>query len=79
MLNDIIYNFNEEEILILDGFDSAVIGIDTKSMRLIYSIKEIIEILKKDMNEFDAIEHFEFNISGGYVGEKTPIFCDDNF
>jgi hypothetical protein len=29
------------------------------------------------MDESDAIEHFYYNIEGGYVGEKTPIWCDD--
>jgi methyl-accepting chemotaxis protein len=30
-----------------------------------------------DMNEEDAIEYFEYNVSGAYIGEKTPIWCDD--
>lgn len=25
----------------------------------------------------EAVEYFEFNVSGSYVGEKTPIWCDD--
>jgi hypothetical protein len=29
------------------------------------------------MNELDAIEYFDFNVSGAYVGEKTPIWVDD--
>jgi hypothetical protein len=29
------------------------------------------------MNEEDAIEYFEYNVSGAYMGEKTPIWCDD--
>lgn len=33
----------------------------------------------RDMSEEDAIEYFSFNVSGGYVGEKTPIWCQDNF
>jgi len=42
-------------------------------MRLIYSISKCIEILCKDMPRIDAIEHFDFNVKGGYVGELTPI------
>ena len=30
-----------------------------------------------DMN--DAIEYFDFNVRGSYVGEKTPIWCDDMY
>jgi len=25
------------------------------------------------------MEHFEFNIRGSYVGEQTPIWCDDMY
>jgi hypothetical protein len=29
------------------------------------------------MSEEDAMEHFSYNVSGAYVGEKTPIWCYD--
>jgi hypothetical protein len=29
------------------------------------------------MSEEDALEHFDFNVSGAYVGEKTPIYVED--
>lgn len=77
MRNQIINNYPDGEFLFADGFDDAIIGIDSKSDRIIYSISKCIEILKKDMDESDAIEHFYYNIEGGYVGEKTPIWCDD--
>lgn len=79
MLNSIIENYPEESFLIADGFDNAVIGVDQQSMRLIYSVSKCIEILTEDMSQEDAIEHFEFNVSGSYVGEKTPIWCYDDF
>ena len=25
----------------------------------------------------DAIEHFEYNVAGSYVGEKTPVWVYD--
>jgi hypothetical protein len=27
------------------------------------------------MSYEDAIDYFYFNVSGSYVGEKTPIWC----
>jgi hypothetical protein len=48
-------------------------------MRLIYSVSKCIEILSQDMSEEDALEHFYYNVSGSYVGDKTPIWCIDNF
>lgn len=80
MLQAIIDSYQDEDILIADGFDDAVIGIEIPSMRIIYSVKRCIEILMDEgMNESDAIEYFDFNVSGAYVGEQTPIWCHDNF
>lgn len=68
----------EEDVLIADGFDDAVMGIEHNSSRLIYSVSLCIEILMDEgMNEEDAMEHFTYNVSGGYVGELTPIWCWD--
>lgn len=79
MIDKIIEQFPDEEFLIADGFDEAVIGVDTVSMRLIYSVSRCISILclDEDMDVDDAIEHFEYNVRGSYVGEKTPIWCDE--
>jgi len=80
MLQNIIEQYaDEEKILIADGFDEAVIGIDEKQMRLVYSVSKCIEILTKDMSEEDAIEHLNYNVIGSWVGEKTPIWCYDMF
>lgn len=80
MIENITKNYTEEEFLIADGFNDAIIGLDEKSMRLIYSVTKCLEILMQDnMTEEEAIEYFEFNVSGSYVGEKTPIWCYDNF
>ena len=64
-----------------DGFDQAIIGFtdswsgDSRPHRLIYSGERILEILMRDgMSYQDAIEFFEFNVAGAYVGEETPIF-----
>jgi hypothetical protein len=81
MLEEIIEMYPDEEILIADGFDDAIIGIDVNTMRLIYSVTKVIEIimLEPEISEGEAYEHFEFNIAGSYMGEKTPIWCYDNF
>jgi hypothetical protein len=81
MLENIIDTYPDEEFLIADGFNGAIIGVDEKSIRLIYSVKKSIEILIIDqlMTEEEAIEYFEFNVAGSYMGEKTPIWCYDNY
>jgi hypothetical protein len=81
LLEGILEYYPEEEILKANGFDSAVIGIEVNTMRLIYSSTKIIETLieKDEMTLEEAIEHYEYNILGSYVGEKTPIHCDDMY
>ena len=77
MIDSIIERYPDESFLKADGFDEALIGVDLNSMRLVYSYSKCIQILCREMNEWDAIEYFDFNVSGAYVGEKTPIWVDD--
>ena len=80
MIDRILECFPEEDLLKADGFDDAIIGIDNSHMRLIYSKNTCIEILISDgMTEEDALEYFEYNVSSAWVGEKTPIWCLDDF
>tara|TARA_R100000951_G_scaffold87277_1_gene75021 strand:+ start:103 stop:369 length:267 start_codon:yes stop_codon:yes gene_type:complete len=78
LLEGIVEYYADEEILKADGFDDAVIGVDEKTMRLIYSVGRCIEILVEDgMTMEDAMEYFDFNVSGAWVGDKTPIWSQD--
>ena len=79
MLQDIIENYYEYDFLIADGFNDAIIGVDESSMRLIYSVSKCLEILQEYLSEEDAIEYFEYNVSSAWMGDKTPIWCYDNF
>ena len=77
MIDEIISRYDDEDILKADGLDEAVIGIDERSMRLIYSVTKCIAIFMKEMSEDDAKEYFEFNVAGAWMGDKTPIWCYD--
>jgi hypothetical protein len=82
MLEEILEYYPDETFLKADGLDEAVIGVQIgEPMRLIYSVSKVIEILitNDEMELEDALEHFEFNIRGSYVGEQTPIWCDDMY
>jgi hypothetical protein len=75
---DILTNFPDEEFLFADGFDDAVLGVDEISYRVIYSMTKCIDILKRSgMSDEDAVEYFYYNTIGSYVGERTPIWCND--
>lgn len=65
--------------LTCDGFDDAIIGIAERiGMEIIvaYDKDKIIEILMKDMDYEEAIEYYEFNILGAWMGDFTPIFIE---
>ena len=79
MKKQILENYPEDEFLFADGFDEAIIGVDERTMNILYSVSKCYEILEKDMTEEEAMEYFDFNVRGSYVGEHTPIWCNDNF
>ena len=81
MLERVLEAYPEDTFLVADGFNDAIIGVDESSMRLIYSVDKCIDILVEndEMLLEQAIEYFDFNVRGAYVGEQTPIFCDDTF
>ena len=82
MLDEILERYQDEELLKADGFDEAIIGVSedfNAPVRLVYSVSKCLRILEKDMSHEDALEHFNFNVSGGYVGEKTPLWVWDDF
>ena len=68
------------DLLVLepDYFDTAIIGLAQRiGMDVIcYDKEKVLELLcvKEEMTYEDAIEHFEFNIIGSWVGETTPVF-----
>jgi len=60
-----------------EGFDEAVMGFDYHSMRLIYSVEKLVEILM-DQNdwEYDEAKDFAyFNIVGAR-GKNEPIWLE---
>ena len=82
-LDKILDQFPDTPILKFDGFDECVLGYEYNwdgNIRLIYSVDKILTNLVGDgMEVDDAIEYFEFNMRGAYVGEQTPIWCQDDF
>ena len=64
------------DLLKADGFDEAVIGVVERlgTQAICYDTEKIIEILMRDMSEEEALEYFQYNIAGAWVGEHTPFF-----
>ena len=74
-LQKILELYPDDTFVIADGFDDAIIGVDDNNLKIVYDIDEVINILIRDGMEVDeAIEYYEYNIAGAYVGENTPSF-----
>ncbi len=71
---------HNDEALLADGFEDALMGVGVIFNRSLatYDMRKCIDILiKRDgMTEEEAVEYFEFNVTGSYVGENTPIFVE---
>ena len=67
-----------EEALVADGFDDAIIGVAERCSQdplVVYSINACIDILiSRGMSEEDALDYFNFNVVGAWMGEGTPLF-----
>ena len=70
--------YEDEKMLFADGFDKAIIGVaHIFNKRIVaYDTKKCIKILMKDMTHNEAVEYFDFNVLGSYVGEYTPAFIE---
>ena len=44
----------------------------------IYSYKKTIKnLMRQGMDREEAIEYFDYNIAGAFVGDQTPVFLQD--
>jgi len=68
------------EALVADGFSEAYIGYASPQFNApplaVYDSAECVRILmeRDGMDYAEALEFFEFNVRGAYVGEGTPLF-----
>lgn len=68
-----------EDALFMDGFEDALIGCCQRGPNgktvAVYDREVIIDtMLNRDgMSYMEAVEYFDFNIEGAYVGTSTPL------
>jgi len=77
-VRDLISEWNDEALM-ADGFDEAILGISQRvGMEdvVAYDRDKCISVLmdRDGMSSEDAVEYFEFNVAGAYMGENTPVF-----
>ena len=67
-----------EDVLLMDGFDDAIIGYSQRindPILAVYSWDLMVKVLmeRDDMSDEEAMEYIDFNCLGAWVGEQTPI------
>ena len=70
---------DEKGLLIADGLDHAFVGLMMRFNVLepiaCYDYDRVIQgYIEEGMTEEEAIEFFEFNVIGAWVGERTPCY-----
>ena len=81
---------DESALLLADGFEDAFIGVGQQFSNLpvaIYDYDKCIQILADAFKEdyplgdeeerdvyTEAVEYMDFNVTGSWVGERTPVF-----
>jgi|TARA_R100000482_G_scaffold24765_1_gene7459 hypothetical protein len=66
-----------EGALMATGFEEALIGFGyqfNKTLAVYDRTKCLNILMSTGMDYEEAVEYFEFNVVGSYVGETTPVF-----
>jgi hypothetical protein len=67
------------DMLFAEGFDEALIGVVQGAGQLPVALYDtglcIMILTEQGMDEQDALDHFEYNVVGSYVGDNTPMFA----
>ena len=82
MLQQILDNFPDEQFVILDGLDNAVIGVDQNAEKLVYSINDIVDcFVEQGMEPDEAIEYYEYNTARAvpYITNAPILIYTDFF
>lgn len=69
-----------DTVLLSEGMEAAFLGIGyqfTKPMAVYSKKKALTVLMTQGMTYEEAVEYFDFNVQGAYVGEQTPIYLED--
>ena len=71
--------YKGDEITTAAGLDDAIVGVGVRCGKpplVVYNVERVIDILmdRSDMSYQDAVEFFEYNVEGAWVGETTPLW-----
>jgi len=81
-ISEAVEEHYNESVILADGLEDAFVGVARRfgwtQPVAVYDYRKCIEIFEErdDMSQEQAVEFFEFNVIGAWVGDQTPIFVD---
>ena len=68
-----------EDLAIMPGYNHCILGVGRRcgeTASIVYDEEKVIDtLMKRDgMSHEEAVEFFEFNQLGAWIGDSTPIF-----
>jgi len=67
-----------EDALTMDGYDDCILGVVERfgqQNHVLYDLGAVLnKLIEGGMTREEAMEWYEFNMLGAYVGETTPSF-----
>ena len=70
--------YDEKGFMLADGLEAAFVGLVDRFGKppiACYDYDLVIQsFIEEGMTEEEAIEHFEYNVIGAWVGERTPCY-----
>jgi uncharacterized protein YoaH (UPF0181 family) len=68
---------NGHKAMTMDDFNGCIVGVGSRCGQMdlvVYDEQKIIDqLVSEGMTHGEAVEYFEFNIAGAWVGDGTPI------
>ncbi len=68
------------DALLMDGFDDCIMGICERNGQdtiVAYDLNKVLDkLVEQGMTHAEAVEYWEFNQIGAWMGEGTPCFIN---
>ena len=77
-ISELLEQVNEEALLLepREQYDKCIVGVTYYGDKFVYDANLVIQslITDQEMTEEEALDWFEYNVIGSYMGDGTPIF-----
>lgn len=77
-ISEVLEHTDAEALLLepREQYDKCIVGVTYHGDKVVYDANLVIQslITDQEMSEEEALDWFEYNVIGSYMGDGTPIF-----